>query len=383
MSVTVALGFRAAGVVAGLKPSGRPDVALVVNDGPSRAAAGVFTRNRVVAAAVPWTRQVLADGQVHVVVLNSGGANAFTGPQGFLDVHATAERVATATGASAADVAVCQTGLIGVPLAMPLLLAGVDAAAAALAPGGGQDAADAIMTTDSVRKQAVAAGAGWSVGGMAKGAGMIAPALATMLVVITTDAVAEAAVLDRVLRAASAVTFDRVDVDGCISTNDTVLLLASGASGITADETELAAAVHSVCAQLAGQIVADAEGASKQVRVDVIHAQDEAAALQVARAVARNALVKCALAGADPNWGRVAAAVGSTEAAFDPDHLDIAMNGVWVCRDSAPAADPATADLSGTQITITIDLRTGNASGWVWTTDLTEAYVHENSAYST
>ncbi|HEV7207994.1 MAG TPA: bifunctional glutamate N-acetyltransferase/amino-acid acetyltransferase ArgJ [Mycobacteriales bacterium] len=383
MSVTAAQGFRAAGVIAGLKASGRPDVALVVNDGPSRAAAGVFTRNRVVAAAVPWSKQVLADGQVQVVVLNSGGANAFTGPQGFLDVHTTAERAAAVTGASAADVAVCQTGLIGVPLPMPLLLAGVDAAAQALSVDGGPAAAEAIMTTDSVRKQAVVTGEGWTVGGMAKGAGMIAPALATMLVVITTDAVAEPAVLDRVLRAATAVTFDRVDVDGCISTNDTVLLLASGASRIAPEEAELAAAVHSVCAQLAGQIVADAEGASKQVRVDVIHAHDEADALAVARAVARNALVKCALAGSDPNWGRVAAAVGSTDAAFDPDHLDIAMNGVWVCRDSGPAADPSTADLSARDVTVTIDLRAGDASGWVWTTDLTEAYVHENSAYST
>ncbi|MGH3745661.1 MAG: bifunctional ornithine acetyltransferase/N-acetylglutamate synthase, partial [Mycobacteriales bacterium] len=301
VSVTAARGFRAAGHTAGLKPSGNPDLALVVNDGPLDAAAGVFTRNRVVAAAVPWTRQVLADGRMRAVVLNSGSANAFTGPQGFADVHATAEAVAAALEISAADVGVCQTGVIGVPVAMPLLLAGIPVVSAELAGDGGGDAANAIMTTDTVAKQAVVTGDGWTVGGMAKGAAMLAPALATMLVVLTTDAVADAAQLDRALRAATATTFDRVDVDGCISTNDTVLLLASGASGSTPDETSLAAAVHDVCRDLALQLVADAEGASKQVVIEVVGARTEADALDVARAIGRNTLVKTALAGNDPN----------------------------------------------------------------------------------
>jgi glutamate N-acetyltransferase/amino-acid N-acetyltransferase len=383
VSVTAPQGFRASGVTAGLKPSGDPDVALVVNDGPLDAAAAVFTTNRVVAAAVPWTRQAVADGRLRLVVLNSGGANAFTGPQGFADVHTTAEHAARLAGVSAADVAVCQTGMIGVQLPMPLLLDGIGAATAALRDDGGPDAARAIMTTDTVPKQAIRRGDGWVVGGMGKGAAMLAPALATMLVVLTTDAEADPATLDRVLRAAARMTFDRVDVDGCISTNDTVLLLASGASGKRPDEAALAQAVHDVCADLADQMVADAEGASKRVRVEAVGAASESDALEVARAVARSALVKCALAGSDPNWGRVAAAVGTTVAKFDPNHLDIAMNGVWVCRDSGPAADPATADLSGRDVVVTIDLRVGEAVGWVWTTDLTEAYVHENSAYST
>jgi glutamate N-acetyltransferase/amino-acid N-acetyltransferase len=343
----------------------------------------VFTRNRVVAAAVPWTRQVLADGRMQAVVLNSGSANAFTGPQGFADVHATAEAVAAALRISAADVGVCQTGVIGVPLAMDLLLAGIPVAAERLSTDGGSAAAEAIMTTDTVHKQAVREGDGWTVGGMAKGAAMLAPSLATMLVVLTTDAVADAATLDRVLRAATRVTFDRVDVDGCISTNDTVLLLASGASGVEPDEAVLASAVHDVCRDLALQLVSDAEGASKQVVVEVVGAASEDDAVEVARAIAGNALVKTALAGSDPNWGRVVAALGLTRAVFDPDRLDIAMNGVWVCRDSAPAADPQQADLSGRDVTVTVDLRAGGASGWVWTTDLTEAYVRLNSEYTT
>lgn len=383
MSVTHAKGFRAAGVIAGLKDSGNRDVALVVNDGPLDAAAGVFTKNRVQAACVPWSRQALEDGRLRAVVLNSGGANAFTGPQGFLDVHTTAEKVAAVTGVSAADVAVCQTGLIGVLLPMEQLLGGVEAAAAVLAQDGGADAADAIRTTDSVIKQAVVQGEGWSVGGMAKGAGMLAPSLATMLVTVTTDAVADAATLDRVLRAATALTFDRIDADGCMSTNDTVLLLASGASGVTPGEAEFAAAVHDVCLDLASQLLADAEGASKNVRIDVSLAASVDDALEVGRAIARNNLLKCALAGDDPNWGRVIAAIGTTGAAFVPEQIDIGFNGVWLHRDGAPAADPATVDLSGPDITISVELHAGDESAWIWTNDLTEAYVHENSAYST
>lgn len=387
MSVTAAQGFRAAGVAAGLKTSGLLDVALVVNDGPQRAAAGVATRNRVKAAPVLWTQQVLSDGRVDAVVLNSGGANACTGPVGFQDAHATAEWAAMALGVSATDVAVCSTGLIGERLPIDRLLAGLDDATGHLAATGGDDAARAIMTTDSVPKQTVVRhdvdqGA-FTVGGMAKGAGMLAPALATMLAVVTTDADADAATLDRVLRAATAQTFDRVDSDGCMSTNDTVLLLASGASGTTPDEAQLAAAVTAVCADLARQLVDDAEGSTKSIAVTVDRAATESDALEVARAVARSNLLKCAIHGEDPNWGRVLAAVGTTAAAFEPQRLAVALNGVWVCRDGAAAEDRAKADLSGREVTITVDLAAGEESATVWTNDLTAAYVHENSAYST
>jgi glutamate N-acetyltransferase/amino-acid N-acetyltransferase len=381
VSVTAARGFRAAGHTAGLKPSGRPDLALVVNDGPLDAAAGVFTRNRVVAAAVPWTRQVLADGRMQAVILNSGSANAFTGPQGFADVHATAEAVAAALKMSAADIGVCQTGVIGVPVAMPLLLQAIPVVATNLADDGGADAATAIMTTDTVPKQAVVSGDGWTVGGMAKGAAMLAPALATMLVVITTDAVVEAAQLDVALRAATEKTFDRVDVDGCISTNDTVLLLASGASGTTPDAAAFTAAVHDVCRDLALQLVADAEGASKQVVVEVVGGRTAADALDVARAVGGNTLVKTALAGNDPNWGRIVAAFGLTEAAFDPDDVSVAMNGVTLCDKGSPTG--AVVDLSPRDVTITVDLRSGTERAHIWTTDLTTEYVRLNSEYTT
>jgi glutamate N-acetyltransferase/amino-acid N-acetyltransferase len=381
VSVTAPRGFRASGVTAGLKPSGAPDLALVVNDGPLDAAAGVFTRNRVVAASVPWTRQVVADGRVSAVVLNSGSANAFTGSQGFADVHATAERVAEVLGLSAADIAVCQTGVIGVLAPMDLLLAGIVAAAEALTADGGSTAAEAIRTTDTVSKQAVVRGDGWCVGGMAKGAAMLAPALATMLVVLTTDAAVDAAGLDAALRNATAVTFDRVDVDGCISTNDIVLLLASGAAGVRPDPAAFTAAVHDVCRDLALQMVADAEGATKQVLIEVVHAATEGDAVEVARAVGRNALVKTALAGSDPNWGRVVAAFGLTTAAFDPERVSVAMNAVVLADRAQPTG--AEVDLSGRDVTITIDLGAGHASGFVWTTDLTEAYVRLNSEYTT
>ena len=383
MSVTAARGFRAAGVTAGLKASGRPDVALVVNDGPLEAVAGVFTRNRVRAAPVLWTEQVVRGGRVQAVVLNSGGANACTGPGGFSDTHATAEAVAAALGTGAASVAVCSTGLIGERLPMDLLLPGVARVAAALASDGGEGAADAICTTDTVRKTASYDGGGFVVGGMAKGAGMLAPSLATMLVVLTTDAVADSAGLDVVLREATRTTFERVDSDGCMSTNDTVLLLASGASGTVPAASALQAAVTAVCADLARQLVADAEGAGKEVAVEVVGAASEDDAVEVARSVARNNLLKCALHGNDPNWGRVLAAVGTTAAAFDPDLLDVAMNGVTVCRAGAVGDDRAGVDLSGRQVRIVVDLHAGPATATVWTNDLTADYVHENSAYST
>ncbi|WP_344440016.1 bifunctional glutamate N-acetyltransferase/amino-acid acetyltransferase ArgJ [Kitasatospora nipponensis] len=384
MGVTAARGFRAAGVTAGIKASGTPDLALVVNDGPSFAAAGVFTSNRVKAAPVLWSQQVLKDGRLAAVILNSGGANACTGPAGFQDTHATAERVGAELGVGAGEVAVCSTGLIGERLPMDLLLPGVELAVKELTGHGGEAAAIAIKTTDTVHKTAVVRSpAGWTVGGMAKGAGMLAPGLATMLVVLTTDARVPAPELDAVLRAATRTTFDRVDSDGCMSTNDTVLLLASGASGVTPQGEEFAAAVERVCAELARQLIGDAEGASKDIRIDVTDAATEDEAVEVARTIARNNLLKCALHGEDPNWGRVLAAIGTTAAAFDPDRLDVAINGVWVCRGGAVGEDRSLVDMTGRQITITARLNAGGAGATVWTNDLTADYVHENSAYST
>jgi glutamate N-acetyltransferase/amino-acid N-acetyltransferase len=376
-------GFRAAGVAAGLKASGGLDVALVVNDGPTDAAAGVFTGDRVKAAPVLWSEQVLRSGALRAVVLNSGGANACTGPAGFSDTHATAEHVSTLLGVGAGEVAVCSTGLIGERLPMEKLLSGVDSAVGRLSAEGGVDAAEAIRTTDTRRKTVVVSGSGWSVGGMAKGAGMLAPGMATMLCVITTDAVADAATLDAALRQAVRVSFDRVDSDGCMSTNDTVLLLASGASGIAPSPGELTEAVTTACHDLAQQLVADAEGATKEVAIEVLGAASEDDAVTVGRSVARNNLVKAALYGNDPNWGRILAAVGTTDAAFDPDELDVAVNGVWVCRAGGAAEDRSKVDLTGRGVHIKIDLHAGAATATVWTNDLSHAYVHENSAYST
>jgi glutamate N-acetyltransferase / amino-acid N-acetyltransferase len=381
--VTAPAGFRAAGVAAGLKASGGPDVAVLVNDGPRTTAAGVFTANRVKAAPVLWSEQVLAGGALRAVVLNSGGANACTGPPGFQDTHATAEHLAALLGCGAGEIAVCSTGLIGERLPMPQLMDGVDKAVVSLTDLGGADAADAICTTDTRRKESVRTATGVTVGGMAKGAGMLAPALATMLCVLTTDAVADAAVLDRVLRAAVRTTFDRLDTDGCMSTNDTVLLLASGASGIATDERDLGVLVTDVCDHLAQQLLDDAEGADKRIRVEVTGAASEDDAVAVARSVARSSLLKCAVHGADPNWGRVLAAVGTTSAAFEPDLLDVGFNGVQVCRAGAIGDDRSLVDLSGRDVVITIDLHAGGAAASLRTTDLTAAYVHENSAYST
>jgi glutamate N-acetyltransferase / amino-acid N-acetyltransferase len=382
MSVTAPKGFRAAGVAAGLKASGAPDLALVVNDGPDHHGAAVFTSNRVEAAPVTWSRQACLDGRVDAVALNSGGANACTGPQGFADTHATAEHVARALGVASHDVVVCSTGLIGELLPMPKVLAGVDAAVGALDADGGEAAAVAIRTTDTVHKQAVAHRDGWTVGGMAKGAGMLAPALATMLVVVTTDAVVGEGVLEGVLREATRTTFDRVDSDGCQSTNDTVLLLASGASGVAPRRNELATAVTQVCADLARQLVADAEGAHHDIAIEVVGAASEADALEVARSVARNNLFKCAVFGNDPNWGRVLAAVGTTRAQFDPYALDVSMNGVQVCRSGGVGEDRTLVDLTGREVHVVVDLHAGPESATIWTNDLTHEYVHENSAYS-
>ncbi|MBA3742004.1 bifunctional glutamate N-acetyltransferase/amino-acid acetyltransferase ArgJ [Sporichthya sp.] len=383
MTVTGPAGFRAAGVTAGLKASGKPDVALLVNDGPSHAAAVVLTSNRVQAAPVVWTRQILGDGRVDAVILNSGGANACTGPEGFGDTHRTAEHVAELLGISSADVAVCSTGLIGERLPMDKLLAGCDAAAESLSVDGGEAAAVAIMTTDSVSKQAVSTGSGYTVGGMAKGAGMLAPGLATMLVVLSTDADVDAAGLDAALRAATRVSFDRVDSDGCMSTNDTVLLMASGASEIQPNPAEFAATVRAVCLDLAMQLLRDAEGAAHDIAIEVVNAATEDEAVDVARSVARSNLFKCAVFGNDPNWGRILAAVGTTSAAFDPDALDVSFNGVQVCRNGGVGESRDKVDLTGRQVDVLIDLKAGGATATVWANDLTHDYVHENSAYST
>ena len=383
MSVTAPLGFRAAGVTAGLKPSGQPDVAVVLNDGPSRSAAAVFTTNRVQAAPVTWSRQVVSGGRVRAVVLNSGGANACTGPLGFQDTHATAEHLARALDDSAGEMVVCSTGLIGERLPMDKLLPGVDAAVAAASRGGGLAAADAIRTTDTVVKIAFRRPDGYSIGGMAKGAGMLAPGLATMLCVLTTDADLEPARLDAALRNATAATFDRLDTDGCMSTNDTVLLMASGAAGVRPDKTEFTLALTEVCADLARQLQLDAEGANKMISIEVIGAASEADAVTVGRSVARNNLLKCAIGGEDPNWGRVLSAVGTTDAVFQPDRLNVAINGIWVCRHGAPGDERAKVDLRPKDVTITVDLSAGPHSAIILTTDLTTAYVHENSAYST
>jgi glutamate N-acetyltransferase/amino-acid N-acetyltransferase len=387
MSVTSPQGFRAAGVTAGLKSSGAPDVALVVNDGPLHVGAAVFTANRVVGAPVTWSRQVVTDGEVHAVVLNSGGANVCTGPGGFQDVHATAEHVGEVLGISPGDVVVCSTGLIGERLPRQRLLDGVTAAAGQLSADGGPDAAVAIMTTDSVPKTVHVERDGWSVGGMAKGAGMLAPSLATMLCVLTTDAVVDAPTADAALRAATRLTFDRIDSDGCMSTSDTVTLLASGASGVAVSAEELTGAVTQACATLSRALIADAEGSTHDIAVTVVNAETQGAAVAVARAVTRSNLFKAAMYGNDPNWGRVLAQVGTVPvevAAFDADALDVSINGVQICRAGGVGEPRELVDLaSNREIHVEIDLHAGDEQATVWTNDLTHDYVLENSAYST
>jgi glutamate N-acetyltransferase / amino-acid N-acetyltransferase len=383
MTVTVAKGFIAAGVKAGLKASGNKDLALVVNQGPLKSAAVVFTTNRCQANPIIWSKQVIADGEVSAIVLNSGGANCYTGPQGFQTTHSTAEKVAEELGISAGDVLVCSTGLIGEQLDLAKLTSGVSAAVAELSADAGQSAAEAIMTTDSVSKTAHRISPnGWSVGGMAKGAGMLAPGLATMLVVVTTDAVVDSATLDKNLRAATRVTFDRLDSDGCMSTNDQVTLMSSGASGVTPDQDEFQAAVTAVCHDLAQQLLRDAEGSSHDIAIEVVNAASEDDAVEVGRSVARNNLFKAAIYGNDPNWGRILAAVGVTKAAFDPYDIDVEINGVSVSRKGQPDQSRDLVDLTPRAVQIRISLNAGEASATIYTNDLTHEYVTENSAYS-
>ena len=382
--VTAPAGFRAAGVIAGIKPAGKPDLTVVVNDGPSYAAAGVFTTNKVKAAPVLWSQQVLTAGQLKAVVLNSGGANACTGPEGFQDTHTTAEKLAELLGVGAAEIGVCSTGLIGERLPMDKLLPGLSAAVDAL--GNSSDhalaAATAVMTTDNVPKQAVLKKDGWSIGGFAKGAGMCAPNMATMLSVITTDAVVDQPHLDHALRNAVAKTFNRLDVDGGTSTNDTVLLLSSGASGVTVAADEFEAALTALAADLVKQLQADAEGVTKHVSITVQNAATEAEAVAAAKIVAEDNLCKTAFFASDPNWGRIAMAVGNAPTAFDPSLLDITLNGAAICIAGGKGVDRSEADISGLEIDVVIDLHAGNASATVLTTDLSHAYVEENSAYS-
>jgi glutamate N-acetyltransferase/amino-acid N-acetyltransferase len=388
--VTAPAGFRAAGIAAGIKASGAPDLALVFNEGPDYTAAGLFTSNQVKAAPVLWSQQALKSGRLRAVILNSGGANACTGPGGFQDTHTTAEAVAAAlsewgTDTGAAEVAVCSTGLIGDRLPMDKLLAGVTEVVHEMAGGlvGGDEAARAIMTTDTVIKQvAVHHKNNWTLGGMAKGAGMLAPSLATMLVVLTTDAKADATALDTALRRAAALTFDRLDIDGSCSTNDTVLLLASGASEITPSQDDLDAAVLAACDDLCAQMQADAEGVTKRVTITVTGAGSDDEALLAARCIARDSLVKTALFGSDPNWGRVLAAVGMVPFTLDPDRVTVSFNGSPVFSEGMPMPGARDVDLSGADIHVTVELNQGTAHASVRTTDLSHAYVEENSAYS-
>lgn len=381
MTVTAAQGFRSSGVAAGLKKDAL-DVALVVNDGPQYVAAGRFTANRIQAAPVTWSKQVLAAARVRAVILNSGGANACTGPQGFANVHHTAEALAHELGCGAAEVAVCSTGLIGEQLPIDLLLESIPEAVQDLSDRPAEEAAEAILTTDTVAKTAQRGNGQWTIGAIAKGAGMLAPSLATMLVTITTDALIDSATADQALGAACRYTFDRLDADGSMSTNDTVLLLASGASGYEADADEFTAELTTLCHDLAQQILADAEGATKDITISVSHAASEDDAVEVARSVARDNLVKTAMFGSDPNWGRILAAVGTTNAKYEPDQIDVAINGKVVCLNGAASDIREPVDISERTVDIAIDLHSGNETATVWTNDLSHAYVHENSAYS-
>ncbi len=381
MSVSFPEGFRAAGVASGLKASGNKDVALVVNDGPKHAAAAVFTSNRCKANPILWSQEVIKSGLARAIILNSGGANCYTGPQGFQTTHATAEKVGELLGTGAAEILVCSTGLIGEQLDRDKLLSGAQEAFSTL-DSGGASAAEAIMTTDTVPKLATRQGSGYRLGGMAKGAGMLAPALATMLVVITTDADLEPQELDTALREATRLSFDRLDSDGAMSTNDQVTLMASGASGVKPEPAEFQVLLTELCQELALKLLDDAEGASHNIHIKVRGAASEADALEVGRAIARNNLFKTAIFGNDPNWGRILAAIGTTSAAFDPYDIDVSMNSVLISSKGMPAADRSEVDLSGREVVIEIDLHSGDQTATVVTNDLTHAYVEENSAYS-
>lgn len=388
MSVTAAAGFSAAGVVCGLKSTGKKDFAMVRNLGPLKAVAAVFTSNRCKANPILWSQQVMADPVVEAIVLNSGGANCYTGARGFQTTHATAEAVAERLGVSAGDVLVCSTGLIGEQLDLDKLKTGVwDSGLEVLSEAGaseqaGIDAAHAIMTTDSVPKMSTSTGAGYTIGGMAKGAGMLAPGLATMLVVITTDAVLTSEQLDTALRAATRVTFDRLDSDGCMSTNDQVTLMASGASGVEPELAEFTARLTDLCRDLAIQLQKDAEGASHNIHITVTGAASEDDAVDVARTVSRSNLFKAAIFGNDPNWGRVLAAVGTSSAVFDPYNIDVSFNGVAVCTAGEPDQSRELVDLTPREVDIQIELHSGTETATIWTNDLTHDYVHENSAYA-
>jgi glutamate N-acetyltransferase/amino-acid N-acetyltransferase len=382
LSVSFPEGFRAAGVASGLKASGNKDVALVVNDGPKRAAAAVFTSNRCKANPILWSQEVIKSGLARAIILNSGGANCYTGPQGFQTTHATAEKVGELLGVGAAEILVCSTGIIGEQLDRDKLLSGAQEAFSTLASGGGANAAEAIMTTDTVPKLATRQGSGYRLGGMAKGAGMLAPALATMLVVITTDADLEPQELDTALREATRLSFDRLDSDGAMSTNDQVTLMASGASGVKPEPAEFQELLTELCQELALKLLDDAEGASHNIHIKVKGAASETDALEVGRAIARNNLFKTAIFGNDPNWGRILAAIGTTSAAFDPYDIDVSMNSVLISAKGMPAVDRSEVDLSGREVVIEIDLHSGDQAATVVTNDLTHAYVEENSAYS-
>jgi len=384
VSVTAAQGFAAAGVAVGLKSTGKPDVALVVNRGPRKVGAAVFTSNRAKANPIIWSQQVVADGVIEAVVLNSGGANCFTGSFGFQTTHQTAEKAAELLGVSAGDVVVCSTGLIGTgdEVFRAKVLAGVEQGVAALSDDGGEAASLAIMTTDSRPKRSVRTHDGWTIGGMAKGAGMLAPGLATMLVVITTDAELTSAEADAALRRATGTSFDRLDSDGCMSTNDQVTLLANGATGIHPDLDVFAAVLADLCQDLARQLQGDAEGASHDITIRVVSAESETDAVEVGRSVARNNLFKAAIFGNDPNWGRVLAAIGTTAAAFDPYDVDVWMNGVRVCSQGGPDRPREEVDLAPRATDLLIDLKVGTAEATILTNDLTHDYVHENSAYA-
>ena len=388
MSVTFAQGFSAAGVEAGISAvEGKKDLALVVNNGPLDMAAGVFTSNRFCAAPVQWTRKIVADGHVKAVILNSGGANACTGQPGYEQSKATAQKVAALVGAKDSDIAVCSTGLIGELLPLDHVLSGADKAFAALADTAqaGADASHAIMTTDTKPKTVELEGSnGFHVGGMVKGSGMIAPQLATMLCVITTDAVVSAGQLQAALNAGVEMSFNRIDVDGCMSTNDTVLLLASGASGIEPDPDEFNDLVAQATASLARQIIGDGEGASHDIRVKVIGATTEDAALACGRAVAASNLLKCAIAGNDPNWGRIVSSLGTVPpevAPYDSNKVTVDVNGVRICENGGAGRDRSEVDMTPREVHIDIDLHAGNAEATVWTDDLTHEYVHINADY--
>ena len=382
-SMKLPKGFQGAGIAAGIKSSGNKDLALIVNSGPQIFGTAVFTSNQVVAAPVIWSRQVIRDNQVAAVVLNSGGANACTGPEGFADTHKTAEKVAETVGVSAADVIVCSTGLIGVRLPMDNLLTGIELATKSLSESSLVDVATAIMTTDSKPKISLLERNGVSFAGIAKGAGMLAPSLATMLSVVMTDAIVERESAIDCFQSSVEKSFNRIDSDGCTSTNDTVLLMASGASGKTLSREELQSALNEITMDLSKQLIADAEGHSKIISIQTINAKSERDAVEIGRACARNNLLKCALHGEDPNWGRVLAAIGTTNAVMDATNIDVTLNGVQVCKASAPGEDRNLVKMSDELIEIIIDLHMGSASATIWTNDLTAEYVHENSAYAT